>query len=221
MYSPDDINYFAFIGQQYPQESVVDSKERIFMSLFTYNKNYVILKVLNSKSVNNITDVSLSIYREGCAMVLGTHWRTKLNSSNFTSLVPINPQTIDFPIYPTVGEVATFEVHFVDDMTGKLLKVISFIPQSNDFTQSFVNEFSELKAEPYQTVHFSRSFAKFNQLSLVAMEDAIILSSPASIIKKVAEENEPQFFTINTKEDGLPSLEEVEEEAFRLQEENA
>ncbi|MUK37589.1 hypothetical protein GNP82_08495 [Aliivibrio fischeri] len=221
MYSPDEINYFSLIGKRYPQESVINSKERIFMSLFSFNQNYLIIKVLDSQSIQNITDVSLSIYREGCAMVLGTHWRTKLNSSNFTSLIPVNPKLVDFPIFPSSDEVATFEAHFVDAITGVLLKVINFTPQSNDFTASFVGEYNSLSEEPYETPHFARSFEKFNALSLSAMGESIILSSPCSIIKKDSEKDEPQFFNLNKEVKYDLSLEEAEEEAFLLHAEDA
>lgn len=142
----DKVNFFHHINKVYPTKNVVDSKCRIFMSLFSDSKGYLVLKSGNIPALNDICDVQLALYRKDTMLFLKLRFVTKDESNSFYSLLPINAlkDAVSHPRYPSSedGELMQLEIHFLDYLNNDILrKVIRLYINDLDFTQRLVDEY--------------------------------------------------------------------------------
>ena len=203
--TPDQVNYFAYVGDVYPDARITNSTSRVFASLFDYSKSYVIAKVINLKALSRISNVSLSVYRKGSALFLGIsaiQGRPPFSKTLFDTIVPINPKSTNFPSYPSSDEVLEFDVHFIDTLTNDLTKVVSLLPECGDFTHSLVAEYQALRGERYSPESYANSVAKFFAQSFSERQKDCLFSSSCSILKSEPVKDEPKLT-------GVPSLSEL------------
>lgn len=196
--SPDQVNYFHYVGMTYPDSTVVAAKDRMFLSIFDHNKAYVILKVVNTEAVAKITDVELSAYRRNSALFWGFDFFGG-EKHLFGSTLPINPKLSRFPAYPDDDEILCVDVHFVCALTGTLLKVCEIIPSDIEFMHGFVAEYKQLRQLDYQDVHYFNALKAFyKQKASSRAKDRVYFTS-CSMHKHLPQIEEPALTGVQSR----------------------
>ncbi len=189
--SPDQVNYFAYIGEAYPDKRIAYAKGKLFVSLFDYDKAYLITKVANVEILGRANEVRLSAYRTGCALFLGI-MLSESGKALFETVFPINPKAARFPIYPSDDESLSLDVHYVDLLSNELNRVFSLLPSDHGFTQQFVLEYQTLRDEQYSADNFCNSVAKFFSQSLTEQAKDKLFETDCVILKAEPEKDEPR-----------------------------
>lgn len=212
--SPDQVNYFHYVGKSYPDSNIVASDERLFLSVFDHNKIYVILKVVDTESVAEIEDVALNLYRRNCALFLGFDFFGGEQQHLFGSTLPIHAKKGRFPTYPEEDEILTVDVHFVCALTGVLIKVCEIVPNDVQFMHGFVAEYDQLRQLDYQEVHYFNAVEAFYaQTHNTRLKDRVHLTS-CSLQKHLPQVEEPALTGVQSRHDRMVE-ESLREESLR------
>ncbi|WP_390240742.1 hypothetical protein [Vibrio sp. R78045] len=202
--SPDKVNYFHYVNHLYPSSAILESKERLFLSLFDYGKCYLVAKIINTDRIDEIDNISIAAYRKSCALFLSIE-NFYGEESAFDVIAPVNPKSCSFPSYPDATEILEFEVHYIDAMSGELLKVIRVTPDDFQFTTALATEHAHLRDDPYTNEHFSNGVAKFFDQNIDNRNLDKILSSPCTVNKREPTSDEPQGTGVVTFVDSILS----------------
>ncbi|MBF4436748.1 hypothetical protein ERJ77_20070 [Vibrio anguillarum] len=127
---------------------------------------------------------------------------------------PLNPNTLRSQFYPTEDESLEVEVHFVNKLDGKLIKVLRLLAKDVGFTHELVAQFKDSA----QTSRNSELFYQHVRLFFAEhdKDECLITKSTAIILKQHSDNDEPELNAIMTIVDEALSL--TEDEMNRLEE---
>ncbi|MDN3661052.1 hypothetical protein [Vibrio agarivorans] len=191
--SRDEINFFHYIGETYPEVNIVSSEGRVFASLFRNNKSYVVLKSADMEKLTDIQTVSVELFRKGVMLFLKINFYPRDSDKPIFSILPIDAKLDDvaFPKYPAEGELMQFEVHLLDYFNGdKLGKVIRFHVEALDFQEQLVELYKHQKGATYERNIALLDTKAFLSTSFTNLYDSLVMTSAASIDKQTPSEFE-------------------------------
>lgn len=196
--SRDEINFYHYIGQPYPEINIAESEGRVFASLFRNKKAYVVLKSADMHKLSDVENVSAELFRKGVMLFVKLNFHTPQSENAIFTVLPIDAKLDDvaFPKYPSDDELMQFEVHLIDYFTEKLAKVIRFHIEAQDFQQELIDIYKEQKQATYERAIALLDTKAFLNTPFNNLTDFRILTTAASIEQQHPNEYEPK--TVDT-----------------------
>ena len=190
----DRINFFAHVDMVYPTQQVIESKSRLFMSLFQHGKGYVVLKTSDAPQAKRVTNVGATLYRKDSMLLLQLAFHTDDPERGFSSFLPVNAirDAMVAPKYPSAEQGMTLEIHLVEYLNSDVLsKVVRAKFDNPEFVQLLCEQYEAQRTSEVDVETMTIDTKALLTTPLSALNKYRLETSSMTILKDTPEEHEP------------------------------
>ncbi|WP_281188448.1 hypothetical protein [Vibrio harveyi] len=190
----EQVNFFHFVGQRYPEVNITTSDNRMFASLFRHKKAFIILKSTDVDQMHDVESMNLELYRKGVMFFLCIKYHILNMESPIMTFLPINAKldNLPTPYFPEIDEVMQFEIHLLNYFhADRLEKVLQFHIEDVEFQQTLVELYEHQQSSNYDDAIAKQDTKAFFRYPFKKLDTFLVAHTKVSIDKQQPSEFEP------------------------------